>query len=488
MASYFEISEYDSDYSKVIAPIMVNDIPYITLEDKENFNKIILTTYDTDVLSPVPSCGCGRLQNGFNLKKICNYCGTEVTYPAAGDVGLKTWFRIPNGFHGFIIPSVYIQLTNILNPKGYNLLEWLISTRSRPPRNISKDTAKRIEYFEFLNWPRGLNGFIENFDKFLEIIAEHPLFSKTKATEYAVFLRAHKSKLFPKHIPMPTKAMLIYEKTYAGGWADNDSITGAIDAARNMVLIESPRYRPLSHKQIENKIVNAILHLVDYYSVTIKKSFCGKNGWLRGQLFRSRSHFCARGVITSINGPHSYEEIHIPWAQGLELFKIHLVSKMFKLGYSEMEAYSLIESSGNVYVKLLDDLLKELIAEGPKIERILDDVDVVLPKSGCAVFLQRNPSLHRLSAQYFYITKVKTDLTDKTISLSVLVIKGSNADFDGDEMNLILLIGKEYQEAGAYLRSYFGIHDNNDLGKISNVCGLPDVTVATMSNALSYVN
>ena len=58
--------------------------------------------------------------------------------------------------------------------------------------------------------------------------------------------------------------------------------------------------------------------------------------------------------------------------------------------------------------------MNELIAEAPN-QRI-------------PVIFQRNPTLHRGSAQLLYITKVKKDPRDITISLSVLVLSAPNAD------------------------------------------------------------
>ena len=43
------------------------------------------------------------------------------------------------------------------------------------------------------------------------------------------------------------------------------------------------------------------------------------------------------------------------------------------------------------------------------------------------------------SAQQLGITKVKTDLLDRTISVSVLVLRSFNADFDGDMLFVIYM-------------------------------------------------
>lgn len=496
MSSYLCIPNFNDLFERTISPIIINDIPYITLEDKKNFNDLILTTYETDVLSNIPTCSCGALQNGYNLGKLCEGpdgslekahltgCNTIVNYPAEGDIDLRTWLRAPDGMDGFIIPEVWAKLTRLMNKSGYNLLNWLTLSKDRPPRNITKDTAKRIEYLESINWPRGLNEFIRNFDAFIDIL---PILVKNDITDDCRLLRQVKHLAFPKYLPMPTKAMLIIENTHSGSYADNEAIYGAIDAARTIATLSTPKIKPLTPLQIEARTVRVINSLVNYHVAVINTSFLQKKGWFRGQLFSSRSHFCSRGVITSISIPHSYEEIHVPWAQGIELLKIHIVSKLRKRGYTKRYAYGLVESSGNMYNRLIDEIIQELIAEGPKIERIMPNVVdfVTLPTTGIACIFQRNPSLHRLSAQMFYITKVKTDLSDKTIGLSVLCTRGPNSDFDGDEMNLFLLMDEHIYEAGKMLRSHHGIFDSTHLGELSNVINLPDVNASVVANYLN---
>jgi len=431
MSSSLYIPDFDEAFRKTISPTIVNDLPNITTEERAAFNAVILTSYETDILSNVPTCGCGLLQSGHNLYTTCPRCKTKVLHPTEGEIDLRTWIKIPEGQIGFISPIIWAQLTNKLNKKGYNILEWMTSSRTKPPKKLSSITAKRIAYLESINWPRGLNNFILNFDIFINEVL--PAFTKNKDQTYYAYLRAIKDKIFPKHLPLPTKAMIIVENTQVGTFADNASILGAIDAARTISYISAPRTKPLSFYQVEAKVVDVIMNLVDYYTVTMRTTFCTKNGWLRGQVFCSRSHFCLRGVITSISEPHSYEELHIPWAQAVEIFKIHLISKLInQRGFDYISAYSLVESTGNVYNPLIDELFQELIAEAPEIERAGKYYDTDLPKTGIKCILQRNPSLHRLSAQLLAITKIKTDLTDKTISLSILAVKGPNADFDGD--------------------------------------------------------
>jgi hypothetical protein len=87
---------------------------------------------------------------------------------------------------------------------------------------------------------------------------------------------------------------------------------------------------------------------------------------------------------------------------------------MRKYRMTPNECNSFLHTYTNKYNEDLDNLLKELIAESPE--------------GKIPIILQRNPTLVRLSAQHLYITKIKTDPDINTTSMSVLALKGPNAD------------------------------------------------------------
>jgi len=100
--------------------------------------------------------------------------------------------------------------------------------------------------------------------------------------------------------------------------------------------------------------------------------------------------------------------------------------------------------------------------------------------------VQRNPSLHEGSAQLFYIPDIKIDLRDKTIWISPLVIKASNGDFDGDEFNVSLLIGKELVKACMALQSHTNVFNKTRLGEISHVVSIPEVAISILNNFIHH--
>lgn len=428
MSKHFKLDSLDEIFSKVINPIIINDLDSVTEEDKRSVNSIIMTTYEhEDVLSAVPSCSCRYVSKGYNLGRICPKCNTPVVRPAEGSIDLNVWLRVPDGVTAFMSPVVWIQINRVLSPSGFSLLEWLTNPNARSTARKSQNTIKRMRKFEELEWVRGINYLVANFDRFLDLLLE---FRIPKAPALVSVLRGKEDCIFSQYLPMPTKSLLVLERTYVGNYADV-SIAGAVDAARTIMSLRTDSRNDI--KYLESKTVSIIKNLSQYYTKTIKDSFCGKKGWLRGQLFSSRSQFCFRGVITSISGPHHYEDLHIPWAQGLELFKYHLISKLLHRNFNSRDAFELVESSGNVYVPILDELFQEIINDVPNNNaysvNLGSNAYGLRPKGrGIPNLFLRNPALERGSSQLLNILKVKSDVTDKTVSLSPLALFGPNAD------------------------------------------------------------
>jgi hypothetical protein len=495
MALYMQYPDYDYMFKNTIKPIIVNNIPYTTMEDRNNFTKILLTTYNSDVLSPIPSCACERLQGAIYTPKgrppaECEVCNTVVSLPSEESIDLKTWVCVPEGVKCFISPIVYHNLSKILNARGYNLLEWILNPRSSPA-GASKKTLKRIEYLVSIGWKRGINAFYDNFDKFLEILT---IFCKHQGASYGMFLKERQHLIFPKALPLPTRAMLVLENTPVGSFSDPHSISGAMDAARTIASFNIPKAKATPIHTLESKCFTVMKALVGYSVKTIRSTVCSHKGWLRGQLASWRANFSLRAVITSKTEPHDYRELEIPWTQGLELLKYHILNKLVnKHKYSFLAGYNLIENNGNTYHPLLDQLMQEIIAETPvqkftgnyelsgisqptqlkkEVSNIVktygyDLIETYLlnhtldaayssplsnvinthgievinntffslydktfqqPLFGLCNIFQRNPSLVRLSMMCLYLTKVKTDPLDKTISFSILVVRGATAD------------------------------------------------------------
>ncbi len=145
----------------------------------------------------------------------------------------------------------------------------------------------------------------------------------------------------------------------------------------------------------------------------------GKQGRFRQNLLGKRVDYSGRSVI--VVGPElELHQVGLPKKMALELFKPFVMEKIVAKGYSNN-----IKSAK----KLID-------AEDEVVWGILEEVVENHP-----VFINRAPTLHRLSIQAFEPVLIE----GKAIRLHPLVCKGFNADFDGDQMAVHVPLSYEAQ-------------------------------------------
>ena len=136
----------------------------------------------------------------------------------------------------------------------------------------------------------------------------------------------------------------------------------------------------------------------------------GKQGRFRQNLLGKRVDYSGRSVI--VVGPElKIYQCGVPKEMALELFKPFIIKRLVELNQSPniKNAKRFIEREKPI----VWDILAEVIKDHP-------------------VFLNRAPSLHRLSIQAFEPVLVE----GRAIKLHPSVCPGFNADFDGDQMSI----------------------------------------------------
>jgi len=141
---------------------------------------------------------------------------------------------------------------------------------------------------------------------------------------------------------------------------------------------------------------------------SLADSLRGKQGRFRQNLLGKRVDYSGRSVI--VVGPElKISQCGLPKHMALELFRPFVISKIL-----ERELAFNIRGAG----RLIDEAT-------PEVWSILEEVI-----EGKYVFLNRAPSLHRLSVQAFMPVLIEGN----AIQLHPLVCAPFNADFDGDQM------------------------------------------------------
>ncbi len=415
---YFGLVNFDEAFKKLKkTPVILNDIKFYSEEDREQMIQKFLTQYSSDVISSLPQCECGDLQGEYLIGQKCPKCNTVVINYHETDIEPMFWLRRPLEVARLVNPTIWTMLRENFKYKGGVLIDYLTDTLipepSYPVRILDSLRENGVQ--------RGYNFFIENFDTILSIILESKEYKKNNKKTLVYFkelLEVWKDSIFSDYIPVPHRSLLVMENVK--GISKNDATNGtsveALEAFNLMAGID----KKLSEKSIMarmNRTSRALTKISQYYYNFYKTSMAPKKGIFRRHIFSSRSHFSFRAVITSLTNRHEYDELHLPWGLGVSLLQIHLLNKLFRKGYSYNDAKGLIFKSIKEYNPFIDELLKELIYEAPG--------------HAISCLFNRNPTLLMGSIQKLRITKIKTNLNDDTISISILLMPFYNGDFDG---------------------------------------------------------
>ena len=145
----------------------------------------------------------------------------------------------------------------------------------------------------------------------------------------------------------------------------------------------------------------------------------GKSGRFRQNLLGKRVDYSGRSVI--VIGPHlKMNQCGLPKKMALNLFEPFIIHRLKELGYvhTVRSAKKMIDRKEAVVWDILEEVTK-----------------------GHPVFLNRAPTLHRLSIQAFEPVLIE----GSAIRLHPLVCTGYNADFDGDQMAVHVPLSVEAQ-------------------------------------------
>lgn len=363
--------------TSTIKPIIINDQSTATEPEREKINLLISTKYeDTDLFSNEPTCDCGALKGGYNLGVLCLNCNTEVSEIFDKQLMSRVWMRSPIGVAPLINPNIWIMLTKKFVKSGFNLVEWMCNTNYQPAVNRPAE----VDELKEMGVERGYNNFVTNFDHYINCLFSLKHYKEKAGTidPLRQLLNMYRDCIFSNHLPLINKSLLVIEDTKVGVYVD-PIIIGAIDAIRTISSIDSPLSN-FTVREKENRTIKTIGMLSVFYYETYHEIIAGKGGLARKHIFGARNHWSTRAVISSNTKAHKYDELEIGWGHGCTMFKMHIVNKLFKLGYTPNTATELIQAATTMYHPLIDKIFKELIAESPN--------------GGPACSFGRNPSSH----------------------------------------------------------------------------------------------
>lgn len=483
-----DIYSLEKDYDELkIEPIIINDVAdeFSVGRTIDVINDLIRVSYDSDELNTVPSCDKGCTTGAFNYDPVnpvvCDVCGTEVKSVINQPLVPQVWMRVPKKVDAFIHPRIYQLFSEYFRNNYFDLIEYLTNPTYVVPRHNNyrggkPEIEKLLDFLSDNKVERGINYFHRNFDELMELLLiQNPkLFTYKYGTadratrtcaKFKYFLEMYRDCIFTRYLPFPSKLIMVSER---GGTAEfiDPNMKDAFDAPKTIASLETRPTKP-SYKVVQAETVKVIKLMGAYFNGYYSKTCSGKTGMFRGQHGGSRGFFTGRAVIAPLAMEHEYDEIHTPWSWSVTIFSVHLENKLLRLGYNPRQIMRKIDKATVRYDKMIHELLNEIIAE--------------CPEGGYPVSMLRNPTLRRGSNQYFRITKILTNVHDNAIMMSVLAIKDPNADFDGDQLQVKLLVDNKEKRQFSRLASHLNIMDTDHPNRVGgHITFHPEVT--TMAN------
>lgn len=404
------------------------------------------------------SCDCGYLMGRSHESAVCKYCQTPVRLV---DIDLSKFGYIKLKNYKVIHPALYLFLDNIFGEKHKkSILANIIAA----PKFVDTDEngnplfESEMKEKEFdKDQPFKNIGMIEFQRRFDEIFEFYVKKNKrlTNIEGNAEFIRQNRDKLFVSHIPVFSSALrfsLIQ---------DEISFVNGADKIYNRLFSAVSRMNKATDELTVDKklpyIQKQFGELYDKMFGLINK----KDGFIKSGVIAGRMNFTARNVIVS-EPSLAADEIILSYITFLETYKFEIIHKLaVSQNISESQAHA--------------EWYRGTICYSEKIYKI---IQLMIANDETYCLINRPPTIDVGSILQVKVVDVTREIDDLTMSISLMVLSGLNADFDGDNLTITKLSSrKQIRETRRYNpRLYMMIsHDHGLLNE--NMMPIKDMAI-----------
>lgn len=465
----FEDYNYLHDTSR-LRPIYLNDFDFNLEEDRETLARLTRMEFTGNSFDTIAKCTCGKLRGNYlvALNKVCTKCGDKVEFFLDKGEDTNLWLKAPEGVRAFInigFFSTFFNNITIGSPKVC-IPRYFIDSKYRMNVNKGKNTTNVIlrNMLEELDIHEvDLNSFHERCDDIMKWVlagAGKRHFKSSQGQEGVNLLEMYfenKHLAFCDYIKVPSRYATVLERSGKEVYSYSHQPE---TAQLYFAIAHTPRSNAVVKlsKRDQRKNVDIVgktlVKLADQYrKVNNPKALFGKPAINRKHVCSGALPFTGRSVITSQTGIIDTDQLLVPWKMCLAMMGEHLLSFLYRRGHTPYMARERINRAAYHIDPLIDEFFTDL-----EVNR------------KCLIQSGRNPSIEFLSLRTFFL-KVNRDLEDESIKIPILACKQQNADFDGDNEYIVLLVDNE-SKAKAY--GGFGHHqvlDKNIPFKVGDYAG-----------------
>ena len=365
-------------------------------------------------------CECGATTQRFYHGLKCPICGKPVEYK---DDNFKMfgYICLKDPYH-IIHPNLFMVIASLIGEETFiNIIT---------PQNKKDEDGNEIPIKRPKDEPYYGLGMLDFYTKFDEIIDYYIQKRSNKRDQYND-IKANRDAVFTQSIPVFTIHLRPYRLD--GGtfhFEGTNSIYNIIAQLAHHVNNDSLRMTR-KKKPKDQLLFDMQMKYRELYD-ELTKIISGKKGSVRA-LFGGRYNFTARSVI----GPDPtkrIDEISLSYQCLCGLLQQRIVSilhKSYSMRYND--AYKFITENTarphDIIVRILDGIIHST-------------------DRGIPVLINRNPTLQLGGILQMYCVGISKGFT---MGMPLEVLSGLAADFDGDTLNILLIINKEFERAASYV-------------------------------------
>lgn len=395
--------------------------PKAIKDDIKDPNGIFSTKYgpglsDANAFGNRFRCKCGHTTSRFYHGLKCEVCGEKVEY--RGDNFNMFGYIVLKDPYYIIHPNLFMALTFFIGERDFmNIID--VDDRKDADGHAIETKKAKDEPFKGI----GLMDFHDRFDE----IMQYYKIKKPNKIQYYDNIMENRDNIFIQSIPVFTIhlrpyrlecGVLHYEGTNAMYNMMAHLVAKINDDNKSINRKKKPKNQLLYDLQLKYKTL--------YLEIT--KIISGKKGSIR-TLFGGRYNFTARSVIAP--GPNlRIDEVWLsyPCLCGLlEQRIINILHKSYFMKYND--AYKLLHES--------------MHHENPIIRQIIEGI-ISSSERGIPILINRNPTITYGGILQVYCCGI---CKGYTMLLNLQILEGLAADFDGDTLNILLIINKAFQRA-----------------------------------------
>lgn len=383
-------------------------------KDVKNENSIFSTKFgqglrDMDPFANRYSCPCGETTHRVYLDTTCKYCGQKVKFV---DDNFK--------YFGWIISAIPIIHPNIYKTISHIIGEQVLDNILKPVDKKNKD-GYSIEYEMPKDEPYFGVGMIYFKEHFWEIIE---YYTNNNKLEYYLDLKTTKHCIFTHSIPVYTTQLRPFDIN--GSTLSYEGTNGLYNMmAKFAHQINNNSLQIYRKKKTKNQLLYDLQVKYNKLYKEIIDILSTKKGQFRS-LFGGRYNFSSRCVIVS-DVSLKMNEVKLPYECLIELLQqqiINIIQTTYQCSYSE--AYDIW------YFATLreNEMVKEIILS-------------LINSGNIHVIINRNPSIQYGSILCMKVVGLSSGYT---MAIPLEVIKDLAADFDGDCLNILYIINRDFLE------------------------------------------